>query len=437
MVIFDNKIMGYEMAINTMILHKYDMGAKDMDKVVEEVKGELKKIIDKINQLPNSPEREKEPSSLEEIRALSKAKGNPAGLKLDKETYLKKLKGAIVGRFAGCALGSPVEFSPMEAMQALAGTLGMEYPPTDYWEDCPDPYFPRYKYGKGKDFTRGFMKALPPDDDITYTMLALLIMEKYGDNFTVEDIAQMWKELLPPECVFTAERKTLENLAAGISPYEAGGYDNPEEELIGADIRCDGWAYVNPLDPMKATEFAHRDAYLSHRRTGIYGAMYFAAVISLAFGMESLRDAFENGLDYVPTDCMFAKEIRWALDYYPNIKDYQDANKAIKEHFPDMNMVHTINNACLTIWGALLGEHDFTKGIGQTVAMGFDNDCTGATVGSILGAYLGIDQIPENWYKPWNDTAVSYLNGIENFKVSDIVDRYFKLGKAHLESGSH
>ena len=433
MMMFETKIAGYEMAINDMIFHKYDMGAKDMDQVVEDVKAQLQAILDKIAQLPNSSEREKEPSSLEEIRALSKAKSNPAGRKLDKETYRKKLEGAIIGRFAGCALGAPVEFSSVESMQMLAETLGMEYPLTDYWTDCPDPYSPRYKYGKGKDFTKGFMKALPPDDDITYTMLALLILEKYGDDFTVEDVAKMWQELLPLECVFTAERKTLENLEAGISPDEAGGYNNPQEELIGADIRCDGWAYVNPMDPMRATEFAHRDAYLSHRRSGIYGSMYFAAVISLAFDAESLKDVFESALDYIPTDCQFAKTVRWALDYYPNIKDYQDANRAVKRYFPDMSVIHTNNNACLTIWGALLGEHDYTKGIGQTVAMGYDNDCTGATVGSILGAYLGIDRIPEKWYKLWNDTAISYLNGIENFKISDIVERYYRLGAAHLE----
>lgn len=426
-------IKGYEQRINNLIMHKYDMGAKDMEIVVEGIKSELDEIIEGLESLPNGTKREKEPNTLEEIRKASKINEKKKKKTISKKEYLKKLQGAIVGRFSGCALGAPVEFIPIDIVKNMSETLGTKFPPIDYWEDCPVHYFPRYKVGEAQQFTKGNMKALPPDDDITYTILALLILEKYGEEFRVDDVAEIWQDLLPLECVYTAELATMKNLAKGIAPMEAGNYKNPEQELIGADIRCDGWAYVNPLNPIKATELAYKDAYLSHRRTGIYGAMYFAAVISLAFGATSIVEALEEGLDYIPTECEFAKWIRWAIDYYPNIQDYTDATKAISKYMPKLHQAHTINNACLTIWGVMLGENDFTKGISQTVAMGYDNDCTAATVGSILGAYLGFDAISKHWYEPWNDTAISYLNNIESFSIQDIISRFYAIGSKTLE----
>jgi ADP-ribosylglycohydrolase len=97
-----------------------------------------------------------------------------------------------------------------------------------------------------------------------------------------------------------------------------------------------------------------------------------------------------------------------------------------------MSWAHAINNACLTVWGIYIGRNDIEKGITETVAMGYDNDCTAATVGSVLGAYLGISKLHQKWYKPWNDKVLSYLNGINEFSLDDIINRFFTLGKENL-----
>ncbi|MHC4873649.1 MAG: ADP-ribosylglycohydrolase family protein, partial [Planctomycetota bacterium] len=80
--------------------------------------------------------------------------------------------------------------------------------------------------------------------------------------------------------------------------------------------------------------------------------------------------------------------------------------------------MHTINNACLTIWGITIGGTDFTRVIGETVAMGLDNDCTAATAGSIVGAVVGKKGIPVCWYKNFNNTIHSYLTGKKRFSIS-------------------
>ncbi len=338
--------------------------------------------------------------------------------------FHQKIKGAVVGRFAGCALGAAVELIGFEETLAYAKKLGIVYPPVNYWPDSPRGDTVRYIDGTFREFTLSKMKYLPADDDIIYTILSLLILEKYGRNFSTADVAKAWLQYLPEECTFTAERITLKNLKSGISPALAGDFKNPDKELIGAAIRCDGWAYANPGEPEKAVEMAYRDAYLSHRGSGLYSAMYFAAVIALSFTVDDIYNALGTGLQYIPSDCYFAEQIKWALEVSPQIKNYEDAYLAVTRRFPGMNPVHAVNNACLVVWGVLLGRADFTKGISETVAMAYDNDCTAATVGSILGAFLGIDSIPEYWYEPWNNTVKSYLYCNPEFELDDLVMRF-------------
>ncbi len=343
--------------------------------------------------------------------------------------YIKLLEGAVTGRFAGCTLGAAVELYGFHETKAYAKKLGIIYPPINYWPDSPKSDTPRYINGTFREFTLPHMTYLGADDDILYTILSLLILEEFGPSFTTSDVAKAWLKYLPEECTFTAERITLKNLKSGILPEKAGDYNNPDKELIGAAIRCDGWAYVNPGKPEKAAEMAYRDAYLSHRGSGLYSAMYFAAVIASAFTAPDIPSALETGLKYIPSDSYFAKQIMWALNIAPKIKDYQDAYNSVTKRFPDMSPVHAVNNACLVIWGVLLGQNSFTKGISETVAMAYDNDCTAATVGSILGAYMGIDAIPDYWYKPWNNKIKSYLYGIPEFELDDVINRFYKFSK--------
>ena len=44
---------------------------------------------------------------------------------------------------------------------------------------------------------------------------------------------------------------------------------NPADEHCGAMIRADAYGYACPGDPARAAALAHRDATLTHRRTGV------------------------------------------------------------------------------------------------------------------------------------------------------------------------
>lgn len=413
------------------LAHEY--GAKDVAAVVAELEGTLQETILKLQQLPiDEDSKRREPDDLPGILDLRTDGPRRQWSRFDSEIYKDKLEGALLARFAGCTLGAPVELWSVKDMKEWAEYIGDPFPPTAYWSQVKNPNQLRYGKSPCQAYTASGMNGVPVDDDVTYTILGLLIAEKYGTDFTTEDVGRAWLEYLPYAC--TAEEAALQNLKAGISSDEAARNNNPYVEWIGADIRSDPWAYLAPAFPAKAAEYAYRDAFISHRRTGIYGEMFFSAAQSAAFAVDNAVDALRIGLTEIPSSSRLYKEVAWALEAGKDIRSYKDARDAVDERFKGMDPVHTINNACLTVFGLMLGGNDVTKVISEIVAMGLDNDCTAATAGSIVGAIVGKQGIPAHWYDPFHGKVLTYLNGHEELLISDLVERFTALAaRIHQE----
>ncbi|MCL2701604.1 MAG: ADP-ribosylglycohydrolase family protein [Phycisphaerae bacterium] len=373
-----------------------------------------------------------EPNALAAIHSRRPVGPRRLWERFDPKLYAEKVRGAYLARAAGCTLGAIVEFNSIEQMEGLAAHAGQPMPPEDYWAFTNNPWHKRYLLSPCEDYTRGRMNHVPVDDDLTYTLLGLLILEDSGVHFTTADVGKAWLKYLPVAC--TAEHVALENLKKGVSWKRAGEKDNPYVEWIGADIRSDPWGYAAPGWPAKAAELAWRDAFLSHRFGGIYGEMYFAAVIAAAFAVDDPMRACEIGLGEIPRRCRVAEGIRWGLNMAETVKDYRHARQLVDEKFHDMHGVHTINNACLTIFGLALGGRDVTKVIGNTVAMGLDNDCTAATAGSIVGAVVGAKAIPAHWTRPFKGKIRTYMTGQEWFTIDDVVARFGAVAKQVWET---
>ncbi len=342
------------------------------------------------------------------------------------DNYRDKLQGAFYARAAGCTLGVPVEGWAFEEIRDYAAQLGVAFPLADYWPETPMPDILRYGE-RMTDYLKGQISRIPCDDDIGYTLLSLFIVEQSpnGRDFTTKDVGDAWLRHLTVSC--TAEEIALRNLKNGIPWYQAAEVENPYCEWIGADIRCDGYAYMNPGDPERAAEMARRDAWISHRGNGVYGAQYFAAAIADAFTSNDVRRSLLRGLDFIPEDCELAKGLRWALELWRGVGNYETAVRLVDERYPDMHPVHTINNACLTVFALALGGEDIGRVIAEAVAMAHDCDCTAATAGSIAGAAYGLARLEPKWYACFNDRVGSYFHGEKEFAVSDILTRFERL----------
>lgn len=404
---------------------KAEYGAKGISEILSDTREALRSSLAQLRNLSIDRELAKrEPNDFARTLALRPEGPRRLWKRFEKDAYLDKLEGALLGRVSGCTLGALVEFWPIEKMKAFAEENGDAFPPTDYWSYVPEPKSKRYEVSRREEYTRSGIEGVPADDDIAYTLLGLLIVEDHGLDFTTEDVGRAWLKYLPYAC--TAEDVALRNLKKGLPAGQSATRNNPYCEWIGADIRADPWGYMAPGWPERAAEMAYRDAYISHRRQGIYGEMFFAAAIAAAFQTDDPVEALRIGLTEIPRDCALAKAIRWALRISPGIKDFKQARDAMETKFKGMHRVHTINNACLTVWGITIGGTDFSRVIGETVAMGMDNDCTAATAGSIVGAVVGREGIPEHWYKNFNNTIHSYLIGRKRFSISGVLRRFTK-----------
>ena len=60
------------------------------------------------------------------------------------------------------------------------------------------------------------------------------------------------------------------------------------------------------------------------------------------------------------------------------------------------------------------------------ISKGYINDKGVST--SVIVRKLGTlkELLPEHWYKPFNNTIISYLNNIEKFDIDDVLARFKK-----------
>jgi ADP-ribosylglycohydrolase len=263
------------------------------------------------------------------------------------------------------------------------------------------------------------------DDDTDYPIAGLKVLEQKGRGFTPQDVADEWLTSFPFLAVYTAERAAYRNLVAGVAPPRSATHRNPYREWIGAQIRADVWAWVNPGDPATAAEYAWRDASISHTKNGLYGELFFAAAIAQAFATDDLDEIVHVGLSAIPANCRLAEAAAKTIEWCRGVEagDWERVWEKIMDRCGDMHWIHTINNAMVTLMALLLGRGDFSTTICIAVMAGLDTDCNGATAGSLLGAMLGAKALPSSWTEPLNDRLESAVAGEHTNAIGALAER--------------
>jgi ADP-ribosylglycohydrolase len=348
-----------------------------------------------------------EPSGLHEILTDCT---DPATLPSVGGEYDDRVLAAWLGRGIGCVLGKPVE-EPRWGRSKIEAYLrsAKAYPLADYIPAegaLPEGAQPHSQWGES---TKGNIRGMPRDDDFDYTILNLHVLERYGTSLSTADVGAEWLAHLPFSLTYTAERAAYRNLTAGVHAEVAGELRNPYREWIGALIRADVFGYVLPGQPRAAAALAYRDAFLSHRGNGIYGAMWAAALISAAFASRSSVEALEAANREVPCRSRLHEAIQMVRSDYDAGKSWDAALRHIEHRWEGYSWIHVLNNAAALTAALLYGENDFGTTIGLAVQAGIDTDSIGATAGSVMGALKGTDAIEQHWKAPMYgpiDTAV-------------------------------
>jgi hypothetical protein len=268
------------------------------------------------------------------------------------------------------------------------------------------------------------------------TVLGLTLLEQVGPGFTTWDVGKHWHANLTYQQVCTAETQAYLNFAQVTShihpqpPVDwpeknewVRTFRNPYREWIGAQIRADGLAYAAAGWPERAAEFAWRDASLSHVKNGIYGEMFVAAMIAAAFVEKDSEKIIEIGLSEIPRHSRLAKDISRAVAIARRATSPLELVERIWDSFKHYHPVHTNNNAALVAAALVFAGDDFEKAITTAVLGGWDTDCNGATVGSIMGAKLGAACLPSSWTAPLNDTLYAEVNGFHPISIRECARR--------------
>lgn len=396
--------------------------------------GDIKVLTDIYNELCSLPMRDdfkySEPSELEEIFAESDIDSLPDDEynRIDADYF----RGAWLGRCIGCALGQPVEGWASERI-------------TEWYKNAdkyPISYYVPTVSGENRNegaATDEKINGMPLDDDTRYTVLYYLLLKKHGYDFDSWDVGSHWAWHLPFRFVCTAETQAYLNFInvdhftpwykpddamEALKSNKVNSYLNPYREWIGAQIRCDAFAYLAAGMPKLAAEMAHTDAYFSHIKNGIYGEMFFAALIAKAFTEKDVNKCFETALAVIPKHSRFYEEAIRAKELAESDMSRDELIRTLLENGSKYSWVHTINNATFCIAAVIRYKNDFRNALAFAVECGMDTDCNGATVGSFMGALLGEKGIPSDLANGIKDTFSVGISPYDNYSVRAFADEF-------------
>ncbi len=370
-----------------------------------------------------------EPSDLDGIRS-SRKEYVFEKKEFTEDALREKISGAWNARIAGCLLGKTVEGMRTDELVPMLKETG-NYPMYRYIRksDMNDAIYDKYKFRlRGRCYADA-IECAPVDDDTNYTVMSQKIIHDFGREFTPADVGRTWIRCQSKDAYCTAERVTFVNLVNGYRPPNTAVYKNPFREWIGAQIRTDYYGYINPGDPETAADMAWRDASISHVKNGIYGAIFSASMIACAAVTDNVRDAILGGLAQIPEKSRLYEYVKKIVSMYDEgateKKCFDYIHECYDEH-TQHGWCHTIPNAMIVAASLLFGNKDYGKSVCMAVQTGFDTDCNGATVGSVLGMMNGIRSIPDEWLKPLNGKLDTSIFGVGTVSIDSLVENTLK-----------
>ncbi len=349
----------------------------------------------------------------------------------------RKLETAFLARVCGCILGKPLEVKPTLAeIRAAAGT---DWPLSDYIRPELLDALGR-RHWSWTNTTRGRIAFVEPDDDLNYAILAMLLLEQHGTALSTIHIRDAWLLHIPFGTTFGPERAMLARAGTNYlfekqecceeDPSAWASFLNPGAELCGAQIRADAYGYACPGNPSLAAELAWRDASWTHRKTGVYAAMWTAAAIAAAPVVQSPLEIFETANCFVPQKSRFHETMAWALETVRTSSGWLDAYEKLRLRLGEYGHCQIYFESA-TLINTLHYAQDIGDGICKQVMQGNDTDSYGATAGSLLGAYFGPEKLESRWVSPFRDDIHTGLAWFFERSLSKVASRMGALGFLH------
>ena len=331
-----------------------------------------------------------------------------AGITLSRNQFRDKVRACWLGKNIGGTLGAPYETKK-------------EVNSLEYFDPVP---------------------AEPaPNDDLDFQLAWLALMEEKNRIPLLPELADYWRTHLRAY-PWNEYGFCMRNIERGLMPPVSGWFENYYVDEMGSPIRSEIWACVSPADPQRAAALAWTDSALDHAGgEGMWGEMFWAAMESAAFVLDEPLDLIRLGLSMIPPSCQIARVTREAVWCFENGRTWAQARERIVTTYGHHNPCNAVPNQGFIIIGLLYGA-DFGDRLCKAVNCGYDTDCTGATLGSLLGILGGTACIPEKWSGPVGERIVLHkftrISGAP-LSVGELTDRTVamaeKLGAGRVAFG--
>ncbi len=324
---------------------------------------------------------------------------------METQKYLEKIYGGLVGKCAGVRLGAPVE-------------------PTIWTYERI-----RNTYGEITGYVKDY-KNFAADDDINGPLFFIRALLDLPGPLSPEKVGRTWMNYTREGIGFywwggygrSTEHTAYLNLKSGIKAPESGsaevnGYSIAEQ--IGGQIFIDSWGWVFPDNAKEAARHAEMAASVGHDRNGIYGGIFIAVCVSLAFSITEPGEIIDEALKWIPESSEYTRVITAVRDFHhDNPDDWRGAREYLEREFGYdryPGVCHIIPNAGVCALALYYGAGDFARTIEIATMCGWDTDCNAGNVGAVLGVIVGPEGIPDRYRRPINDFhAASSISGALN-----------------------
>jgi len=352
---------------------------------------------------------------------------------IDKKEYVDKVRGCWLGKNIGGTLGAP-----FEGEKYTHALTYYDWEASRKWLRRVVAFLKDYETSSTIDPEKWQPGEPLPNDDLDFQLVWLKMMEDRGINPSFKDFSDYWMKYLYLHWYAEYSFCTY-NLKRGLKPPISGAFQNYYVDEMGSPIRSEIWACVAPGDPELAACLAWMDSSMDHNGgEGRWGEMFWAAVESAAFVIDDPFTLIDIGLSMIPISSHIARSIREAVRCYKEGFEWGEARERIATIFGHHNPCNAIPNHGFTIIGFLYGK-DFGDKLCKAVNCGYDTDCTGATLGSLLGILHGARGIPEEWKKPVGEkiTPVPFTitDGLP-LTITDLTERTKKIAEKMISERS-
>ena len=263
----------------------------------------------------------------------------------------------------------------------------------------------RQTYGELTHYPRQY-NDFAADDDTNGPLFYLRALEQVapGERLTAQHVAQALLNFAPRlhgffwwgGCGVSTEHTAYLNLYHGIPAPRSCRLQN-RRHRGRADWRTDiyrqlGAGVAGQLEAGRAWRGA---ASVTHDGNGIYGGIFIAVCIALAFELRDAGDIVECALNYIPEDCEYTRVVRAVMDYHCQHPDnWHDCFAYIHANFgydKYPGNCHIIPNSAVIVMALLYGNNSFTDTINICNMAGWDTDCNVGNAGTIMGVMCGLD----------------------------------------------